>query len=91
MSKEKGFTLDDEEIYRGPFSPVCTLCKHYPKHPKVAEWKCDAFDKIPEEIWFGKNKHTEEVKGDKGIRFEKIDKIDKFVESVDSLLEEVKD
>ena len=65
--------LDDEEVFRGLFSDVCSKCKHHDRDVK-APWKCKAFDKIPEDIWFGKNKHNSPVKGDKGIMFEAIEK-----------------
>lgn len=76
MTNKENYVLDDETIWRGAFSDVCTKCKHL-KEPVFDEWKCDAFDKIPEEIWFGKNDHTKEYKGDRGIRFEPKDEIGK--------------
>lgn len=81
MAKKEGFVLDDEMAWRGPFSDVCTKCRHLEE--PVRTWKCKAFDKIPEEIWFGKNKHTEEVEGDGGIRFEEKTKVDKAISSLD--------
>jgi hypothetical protein len=86
MAKKEGFVLDDRMAYRGPFSDVCTHCKHL-KEPVLDEWKCKAFkDEIPEEIWFGKNDHTKEVKGDGGVRFEPRTKVDKFIQRLDILI-----
>lgn len=54
-----------------PFSEVCTSCKHLDFE---REFSCDAFEEIPKDIWFGKNKHTEPYPGDHGIQFEKASK-----------------
>lgn len=51
---------------RRAFSPVCCRCVH---HTGVR--RCDAFDRIPDEIWLGKNPHTDAYPGDHGIRFER--------------------
>lgn len=82
---KKGFVLDDRMAYRGPFSDVCTKCKHL-KEPVIDKWECKAFKEIPEEIWFGKNDHTKEVKGDGGTRFEPKTKVDKFIEGLDRII-----
>ena len=50
-------------------NPICLECKHY-----KSEWKCKAFEKIPEEIINGNNPHTEPFKGDNGIQFEEQEK-----------------
>jgi len=62
--------LDDEDIYRGLFSPVCTFCKH---KEKDNNYKCAAFDKIPLPIWMGNNDHRKPYPGDHGIQFEPIE------------------
>jgi hypothetical protein len=59
--------LDDEEIDRGAYSDICTFCKHYQDN-----YSCQAFKKIPDAIWFGKNKHRKPYPNDNGIRFEPI-------------------
>ncbi|MRS12161.1 MAG: hypothetical protein EG823_03710 [Actinobacteria bacterium] len=54
---------------RVTFSEVCSRCVHF--SPIVGlEWHCDAFDRVPDAIWDGKNDHTAEYPGDHGIRFE---------------------
>jgi len=61
--------LDDRPLV----SPVCSFCKNLHRDRARA---CKAFDiekSIPDEIWSGKNKHTEPVRGDQGIQFEKVD------------------
>ena len=46
----------------------CVVCKHYQK-----DRKCKAFDKIPDDIWEGKNDHTEKhPKQKNNILFEKV-------------------
>lgn len=66
-------TIDKNSSIK-PYSPVCTLCKHF-KHDSwpVGEYPaCQAFEQIPMAIWNGDNDHTQPVSGDKGIRFEKV-------------------
>lgn len=62
-----GEGLDDSELFRHRYSPVCTWCRnrHYgPDHT------CKAFPSgIPDEIWEGKNDHTAPYEGDRGFRF----------------------
>ena len=55
------------------FSAVCTVCGHYDS--KNASFKrCEAFpDGIPQEIFSGRNKHTQSYKGDKGIKFREVE------------------
>jgi hypothetical protein len=43
----------------------CLMCKHY-----LGDGKCEAFDSIPEEIFYGEKGHFKSVDGDKGIVFE---------------------
>lgn len=61
----------DDTIFGLPvISPVCSVCKHY--NPRETRLKiCTAFpDGIPEDIWMGRNSHTEPYEGDHGIQFE---------------------
>lgn len=64
---DKTFKLDGERM---PFSPICTYCRHLDFEK---DFSCDAFEYIPDEIWFGKNNHTQPVKGDHGIKFERFE------------------
>lgn len=59
--------IDDSELLEVIYSPVCARCQNLIDGPAH---KCRAFDKIPQEIWDGKNKHTAAYPGDHGIRFE---------------------
>ena len=63
--------MDDEKALRGVFSGVCTYCKHL-KDP--INYKCKAFEKVPEEIWMGYDKHRKRFKGDNGVLFAHIEK-----------------
>ena len=65
-----GAMLDDEELTIPFYSEVCNFCKHIYKNG--ADRSCKAFDEIPMDIWIGKNKHTQRVKGDNGITFERV-------------------
>ena len=60
--------LDDSIIAEPIFSTVCTHCRHWVAQA-LFERRCAAFDRIPDEIWYGENPHTEPYPGDKGIRF----------------------
>ncbi len=52
---------------------VCGDCKHY--HFEGPYFSCTAFEKIPDEILEGKNKHDVPLKGQKNdIVFEQIKK-----------------
>lgn len=55
-------------------APICLDCKHFkdvPSKKKVgAVFSCDAFRKIPDEIWMSEVDHHKPYKGDNGIRFE---------------------
>lgn len=63
------FVLDDSKLLETKISVVCHTCTNlidgYLR-------KCKAFEKIPDEIWEGKNNHRKPYKGDNGIRFEPI-------------------
>ena len=63
--------IDDSELEKTIFSPVCTKCKHI---TNMAERKCAAFKSIPAEIWDGGNNHRKPFSGDNGIRFELVGK-----------------
>lgn len=41
--------------------PICNTCQHH-----IKGMKCKAFDVIPDEIIFGKNKHTKTIKEQHG-------------------------
>jgi len=72
MEKEK-YILDDSELTKIIYSPVCTFCKNLLVD---SERKCKAFNLIPDTIWEGKNNHTKPYPGDNGIRFEPLEKED---------------
>lgn len=46
-------------------SSVCAFCVHY-----QGKMSCQAFNKIPKEIWLGENDHRKPFPGDNGIQFE---------------------
>lgn len=60
--------IDDRELDEVIYSPVCTSCKHL---LDITQHKCTAFDRIPNEIWVGKNNHKKPYPGDHGIQYEK--------------------
>ena len=63
-----GYTLDDTEVERPVYSPVCMFCTHL---GSVMGRTCEAFPGgIPDEIWEGRNKHRKPYPGDNGIQFE---------------------
>ena len=69
MVENDGFLIDDRELYEIWISPVCADCKHL---DTTKFKKCAAFDKIPDEIWEGKNPHRQPYPGDGGIQYEKF-------------------
>lgn len=60
--------IDDSCFVDGLFSEVCDRCRwrDFGAHRKCAAFK----DKIPLDIWQGRNDHTSPVKGDRGKQFE---------------------
>lgn len=74
--------LDDTFYQFKLVSMVCGKCRHFrgvnPDSGSGVEGReavirptCNAFPyKIPDEIWYEKNPHTEPYPGDQGIRFE---------------------
>ena len=59
--------LDDSSLYKVIYSPVCAKCSNLTDGPGH---KCKAYDeRIPDEIWDGKNKHTASYTGDHGILY----------------------
>lgn len=53
-----------------PTQSSCTTCKHYFRdRPRLLA--CAAFPNgVPEEILWGRDKHTEPYRGDNGIQYE---------------------
>ena len=69
--------IDDTELSKVIYSPVCLPCKHFNRkaYSKSDEKTCEAFpDSIPDEIWRGDNDHKKPYPGDHGIQFEPIEK-----------------
>ncbi|MDS3861249.1 hypothetical protein RIF25_10565 [Thermosynechococcaceae cyanobacterium BACA0444] len=62
----------DVEQYR--FSPVCSNCLHLSESDSNNPYRaCTAFpERIPDEIWFGRNLHQSHYPGDHGIQFTKL-------------------
>ena len=65
---DKSSKFDDENAYNIlEHLPVCISCDNM---LKGTIRKCRAFpDKIPDDIWYGKNNHSEPFIGDQGIRY----------------------
>lgn len=62
-------SIDDSVLYGSYYSLVCSHCEYLISE---IEHTCTAFstpNKIPDEIWSGKNKHTSPVKGDLGVTY----------------------
>lgn len=63
--------IDDRELDRVIYSPICARCNHF-NFTNPEAHVCAAFPGgIPYEIWSGMNDHTQPYAGDHGIRFEK--------------------
>ena len=59
----------DKEFRISKYSEICTYCKHL----HSGTWReCDAFSKIPLEIWEGENDHKKPYPGDGGFQFEPV-------------------
>lgn len=65
------YVLDDSELEKVIYSPVCAFCVHY--NPTRDNFRCcEAYpDGIPAAIFEGRNDHTRSFPGDHGIRFER--------------------
>lgn len=63
--------LGESEMREIAVCAPCTSCTHW--HRDVVSRSCDAFGRIPDEIWLYDNPHTEPFEGDRGIQFEAID------------------
>lgn len=74
MTKDNEFYgIDDRELAKTIYSPVCNLCKHFSIRGSIDSGVpvCNAFpDGIPAEIWQGDNNHTKPYPGDHGIQFD---------------------
>lgn len=69
--------LDDSIFTKTLFSPVCSRCRHLQPDFLGGQTRCLAFDRIPDEIWTGKNDHTRPFPGDGGVVFSLAPGIDK--------------
>ena len=68
MSAEVPGMLDDRELYKMHYSPVCTYCAHW--QPEY-ERHCLAFPEgktqknhIPDRVWYGDSFHVEPIGGE---------------------------
>lgn len=65
-----GWLLDDSELERLIYSPICSHCKHLIWPYNHLNPQCKAFARIPDEIWNGEHDHHTPFPGDNGIQFE---------------------
>ena len=56
----------DYEDHPPMMSMVCIFCAHL---SDTVGGQCDAFERIPDEIWNGENDHRKPYPGDHGIQF----------------------
>ena len=66
-NNEVFFRLDDSVDDPIGTGSNCYLCEHSTNH-RI----CNAFGRIPDEIWYGRVQHTKPYPGDNGIMFEPI-------------------
>ena len=53
--------------------PRCIDCKKFIELNEEGKYTCKAFpDGIPDDVFWGKIDHTENIDGDNGIKFEEI-------------------
>ena len=65
--------IDDSIFAVSAFSSVCNFCVHF---DMASDRNCAAFtEKIPLEIWEGRNPHTAPFPGDHGLQFEDARKL----------------
>lgn len=50
--------------------PQCMKCVHFHKQIEQGVYRCDAFEVIPDEIFFNEVSHKEPYPGDQDIRYE---------------------
>lgn len=58
----------DDEIRMHDIPIECYKCKHNTNHGV-----CNAFNYIPDDIWYGKVSHRTPYPGDNGIQFEPME------------------
>ena len=62
--------IDDSDFLETFKQPaICVSCRNLIDYDKR---KCLAFDRIPDEIWSGKNKHVKPFAGDNGVQYEDV-------------------
>lgn len=58
--------LDDSELNKIIYSPVCARCANLTSGP---DHTCKAYKRIPDKIWNGEDDHKSPFPGDNGILF----------------------